>query len=95
MATERNWKMRETRPDCWHLIPEELLTVNLTITRSGGVVERLGKYRINVRDLADRGFANHAADGQFTVRINHVNGRDFNLGTRVGQTTPLAPFRVT
>lgn len=95
MANERNWQLREGRADCWHIVPEEVLTVNLSITRNAGETDRLGKYRINLRDLAARGYANHRADGQFTIQINHVNGRDFNLGTRVGVSTPLAPFRVT
>ena len=95
MPKARNWNLREDRADYFKIVAEETLTLNLGIHRESGQLERLGKFRLNLRDLAARGFVNHRDDGQFTVRINHVNGRDFNLGTRVGETTPLAPFRVT
>lgn len=95
MAKERNWTLREDRADYFKIVPEPVLTVNLAISRSARGDERLGKFRLNLRDLAARGFVNHREDGQFTVQINHVNGQHFNLGTRAGVSTPLAPFRVT
>ena len=95
MPKARNWNLREDRADYFNIVEEDTLTLNLGIRRGTGAVEPLGKYRLNLRDLAARGFVNHRDDGQFTVQINHVRGREFSLGTRKGVSTPLAPFRVT
>ncbi len=94
MTKARNWTLREDRADYFSIVDEAVLTLNLGIRRRSGAVEHLGKYRLDLRDLSARGFVNHRDDGEFTVQINHANGRDFTLGTRQGVATPLAPFRV-
>ena len=98
MSKARNWTLTEDRPDYFNAqVTERILTLNLSIRRSSGLEERLGQFRIDLDDLAARGFANRheeAGRTRYVVQINHVGGRDFNLGVRVGQTTPLAPFAV-
>jgi hypothetical protein len=97
MAKERNWKLREDRADYFGTVREPVMTLNLDITRQSGVVDRVGRFVLDLEDLAARGFVNrNIEDGEpeFVVQINHVHGRDFNLGVRVGETTPLAPFAV-
>ena len=98
MPRERNWTLTEDRPDYFNSdIGERVMTLNLSIRRTSGRVERLGRFRINLDDLATRGYAHRhieAGKVRYVVQINHVNGRDHNLGVRVGETTPLAPFAV-
>lgn len=98
MSKARDWTLREDRRDYFKSdIPERILTLNLSILRSSGLEESLGQFRIDLSELAARGFANRhdeAGRTRYVVQINHVGGRDFNLGVRVGQTTPLAPFAV-
>lgn len=94
MPKARNWTLREDRSDYFCIVDEAVLTLSLGIRRRSGAVELLGKYRLDLRELAARGFVNHREDGQFTVQINHVNGGAFNLGTRQGVSTPLTAFNV-
>jgi hypothetical protein len=95
VAKARNWTLREDREDYFCIVEEPVLTLDLGIRRGSGAVERLGRYRLDLRELSARGFVNARDDGRFTVQINHVRGREFSLGTRKGATTPLAPYRVT
>jgi hypothetical protein len=98
MPRERNWTLTEDRPDYFNSqVNERVMTLNLSIRRSSGRVESVGRFRIDLDDLATRGFANRHVEGgkpRYVVQINHVRGRDFTLGVRAGETTPLAPFAV-
>lgn len=99
MPRERNWTLTEDRPDYFNSdVSERVMTLNLSIRRTSGRVERVGRYRINLDELADRGFANRhieAGKARYVVQVNHINGRDFNFGVRVGETTPISPFAVS
>lgn len=98
MTREYNWTLREDRPDYFSSkVYGPIMTLNLRIRRSGGQEDPVGRFRFDLEDLADRGLVNrHQEDGRtrYVVQINHIGGREYNLGVRAGETADLAPFAV-
>jgi hypothetical protein len=96
MSFERNWTLREERPDYFNSrVTERVMTLNLSIKRRNGRTDDVGRFRIDMEQLAAAGFAHRHVEGgkpRYVMQINHVDGRNFTLGVRGGHATPLAKF---
>ncbi len=99
MARKRHWTLREDRSDYFNSkIRERFMLLELDIRRLSGKVERVGTFRFDMEALASRGLVNrHDESGgpRYVIQINHINGRDFNIGVRARETEPLTSFLVS
>ncbi|HMV69919.1 MAG TPA: hypothetical protein PKA64_23970 [Myxococcota bacterium] len=101
MAQKRTWNLNENRPGGDFFkggIEEGLIDLHLgfrTLAKPNAP-EPVGRFRLDLRDLARRGFVkSEAADGSgpYGVQILRVDGR-YYVGLNQGSKTPLEPFRV-